>query len=68
MAHLIARAGEGGTPVQKLPDAGRILGSSELADVFGIEFGGVDAKTSHSQESINCLKTQNQLDRSSSRR
>ena len=44
---LIARAGEGGTPVQKLPDAGRILDSSKLADVFGIDFGGVDAKPSH---------------------
>jgi hypothetical protein len=44
---LIARAGEGGTPVQKLPGAGRILDSSKLADVFGIEFGGVDPKPSH---------------------
>jgi uncharacterized Zn finger protein len=44
---LIARAGEGGTPVQKLPEAGRILDSSKLADVFGIDFGGVDAKPSH---------------------
>jgi uncharacterized Zn finger protein len=41
---LITRAGEGGTPVQKLPDAGRILDSSKLADVFGIDFGGVDTK------------------------
>src|SRR5258708_14922342 len=44
---LIARAGEGGTPVQKLPDAGRILDSSKLADVFGIDFGGIDPKPSH---------------------
>ena len=44
---LIARAGEGGTPVQKLPHAGRILDSSKLADVFGIDFGGMDAKPSH---------------------
>src|ERR1700676_1736163 len=44
---LIARAGEGGTPVQKLPDAGRILDSSKLAAVFGIDFDGVDAKPSH---------------------
>jgi uncharacterized Zn finger protein len=43
---LIARAGEGGTPAQKLPDAGRILDLSKLADVFGIDFGGVDAKLS----------------------
>jgi uncharacterized Zn finger protein len=44
---LIARAGEGGAPVKKLPDAGRILDSSKLADVFGIDFGGMDAKPSH---------------------
>jgi uncharacterized Zn finger protein len=44
---LIARAGEGGTLSGKLPDAGRILDSSKLADVFGIDFGGVDAKPSH---------------------
>jgi uncharacterized Zn finger protein len=43
---LIARAGEGGTPGGKQPDAGRILDSSKLADVFGIDFGGVDAKPS----------------------
>ena len=43
---LIARAGEGGTLSGKLPDAGRILDSSKLADVFGIDFGGVDAKPS----------------------
>jgi uncharacterized Zn finger protein len=44
---LIARAGEGETPGGKLPDAGRILDSSKLADVFGIDFGGIDAKPSH---------------------
>jgi uncharacterized Zn finger protein len=44
---LIARAGEGGTPVQKLPGAGRILDSSKLADVFGIDFGAADPKPSH---------------------
>ena len=44
---LIARAGEGGTPVQKRPGAGRILDSSKLADVFGIDFGGADPKPSH---------------------
>jgi uncharacterized Zn finger protein len=44
---LIARAGEGAAPVQKLPGAGRILDSSKLADVFGIDFGGVDSKPSH---------------------
>jgi uncharacterized Zn finger protein len=44
---LIARAGKGGTLVQKRPRAGRILDSSKLADVFGIDFGGVDPKPSH---------------------
>ena len=43
---LIAHAGEGAAPVQKLPDAGRILDSSKLADVFGIDFGGVDRNPS----------------------
>jgi uncharacterized Zn finger protein len=43
---LIARAGEAGTPVQNRPDAGRILESSKLAEVFGIDFGGADAKPS----------------------
>ena len=44
---LIARAGEDGAPVQKLPDASRILDSSKLADVFGIDLGGADLKPSH---------------------
>jgi uncharacterized Zn finger protein len=44
---LIAHAGEGAAPVQKLPDPGRILDSSKLADVFGIDFGGVDRNPSH---------------------
>jgi uncharacterized Zn finger protein len=44
---LIARAGEGGAPVQKVPGAGRILNSSKLADVFGIDLGGADPRASH---------------------
>jgi len=44
---LIARAGQSGAPAQKRPGAGRILDSSKLADVFGIDFGGVDPKPSH---------------------
>ena len=48
---LISRAGEGGTPIQNPPDAGRVLDSSKLADVFGIEFGiefgNVDPKSSY---------------------
>jgi hypothetical protein len=44
---LIAHAGEGWTPVHKRPGAGRILDSSKLADVFGIDFGGVGPKPPH---------------------
>jgi uncharacterized Zn finger protein len=44
---LIARAGESGLPVQKLPGADRILDSSKLADVFGIDFGSAELKSSH---------------------
>ena len=40
---LIARAGEGGLPVQKGPAAGRILDSSKLADVFGIDLAPLEA-------------------------
>ena len=48
---LIARAGEGGTTVQKLPDTGRILESSKLSDVFGIDFGGMEAKPPYKRAS-----------------
>jgi hypothetical protein len=41
---LIARAGQRDTPVRNLADASRILDSSKLADVFGIDFGGADPK------------------------
>jgi len=34
---LIARVGGGGVPAQKAPAAARILDSSKLADVFGID-------------------------------
>jgi len=44
---LIARAGESGALVQKPPCAGRILDSSKLADVFGIDLGSADPKSSH---------------------
>jgi uncharacterized Zn finger protein len=43
---LIARAGESGAPVQKLPGADRILDSSKLAAVFGIDWGGAEQKPS----------------------
>jgi hypothetical protein len=44
---LIARAGESGPPVQRLPRAGRILDSSKLADVFGIDLGSAEPTSSH---------------------
>ena len=43
---LIARAGEGESLPHKAPRPGRILDSSKLADVFGIDLPGVDPKTS----------------------
>jgi uncharacterized Zn finger protein len=43
---LIARAGEIGAPVHKLPNARRILDSSKLADVFDIDLGSADLKAS----------------------
>ena len=43
---LITRAGESAAPVQKVPGAGRILDSSKLADVFGIDFGRADPEPS----------------------
>jgi uncharacterized Zn finger protein len=46
---LIASAGESGPPIQKTPGAGRILDAAKLADVFGIDFGGVDAKPAAKQ-------------------
>lgn len=71
---LIVRAGEGGMPVQKLPDAGRILDPSKLADVFGIDFGGVDPKPSHKPsaekaESVASrrVKSANRVDKRSAR-
>jgi uncharacterized Zn finger protein len=48
---LIAQAGEGGMTVQKQPAARRILDSSKLADVFGIDFGDMDPKPSHKTSS-----------------
>lgn len=43
---LIALAGEGSAVVQKIPPSGRILDSSKLADVFGIEVASVEPKSS----------------------
>ena len=37
---LIARVGEGGPPVRRSPSAGRVLGASNLAEVFGIDVAG----------------------------
>jgi uncharacterized Zn finger protein len=39
---LIARAGEGEALRQKVPKTGRILDSSRLADVFGIDLSGAE--------------------------
>jgi uncharacterized Zn finger protein len=44
---LIASAGDSGIPVQKLSRADRILDSSKLADVFGIDLGSAEQKSSH---------------------
>jgi uncharacterized Zn finger protein len=44
---LIASAGDSGVPVQKLPRADRILDSSKLADVFGIDLGSAEPTSSH---------------------
>jgi uncharacterized Zn finger protein len=44
---LIARAGESGAPVQKLPRARRILDSAKLADVFGIDLSSAKPTSSH---------------------
>jgi uncharacterized Zn finger protein len=43
---LIARAGDAGIPVAKAPRAGRILDSSRLADVFGIDMASIDTPSS----------------------
>jgi uncharacterized Zn finger protein len=43
---LIACAGESAAPVEKAPGAGRFLDSSNLADVFGIDFGRADPEPS----------------------
>jgi uncharacterized Zn finger protein len=44
---LIASAGDSGIPVQKLSRADRILDPSKLADVFGIDLGSAEQKSSH---------------------
>ncbi len=43
---LIARAGEGDALVQKTPPAARVLDSSKLADVFGIDLPAVVPRSS----------------------
>ncbi|MEI8299601.1 MAG: hypothetical protein WCH32_16475 [Pseudomonadota bacterium] len=43
---LIARAGEAGPLVQRAPRASRILDTSQVADVFGIELVGSEPTTS----------------------
>ena len=41
---LVARVGEGGVPIQQRPAGGRILDSSKIADVFGLELGSLEMK------------------------
>lgn len=43
---LIAGAGESPSLVRKRPTAGRILDSSKVADVFGIDLGGAELRVS----------------------
>lgn len=43
---LIARAAEGGAPIQKVPGAVRILNASKIADVFGIDLAGAEPRAS----------------------
>jgi uncharacterized Zn finger protein len=42
---LVARVGEGGLPTQQRPAASRILDSSKLADVFGLDLAPLELKT-----------------------
>jgi uncharacterized Zn finger protein len=42
---LVARVGEGGPPIQQRPAASRILDSSKLADVFGLDLAPLEVKT-----------------------
>jgi len=64
---LIARAGESGTPVQKRPGADRILDSSKLADVFGIDWGSTDTKPSHKPAAKKRKSPATRTDKSASR-
>lgn len=42
---LVARAGEGGLLIQQRPAASRILDSSKLADVFGLDLAPLEVQT-----------------------
>ena len=42
---LVARVGEGGVPIQQRPAGSRILDSSKLADVFGLDLASLEMKT-----------------------
>jgi uncharacterized Zn finger protein len=41
---LVAQVGEGGLPIQQRPAGGRILDSSKLADVFGLDLAPVEVE------------------------
>jgi uncharacterized Zn finger protein len=53
---LIARAGEGNALPQKAPRAARILDSSKLADVFGIDLPGVEPKSAGEPPAKTCVR------------
>jgi uncharacterized Zn finger protein len=42
---LVARVAEGGLPIQQRPVGSRILDSSKLADVFGLDLASLELKT-----------------------
>jgi uncharacterized Zn finger protein len=49
---LVARVGEGGLPVQQRPVASRILDSSKLADVFGLDLGSLEVKMPAAEKGV----------------
>ncbi len=65
---LIARAGEGEALPQKAPRAGRILDSSKLADVFGIDLPAVDRRAGTKEPSKVPVKPSGERKMPSSRR
>jgi uncharacterized Zn finger protein len=58
---LIARAGEGDAAPQKVPRAARILDSSKLADVFGIDMPSLQRRAAGSSLADAAVKRKNPL-------